>query len=205
MDRSARVLTLGAALAALALPALAAPAVAEPAAPAPSADDRRGHTTAYDLPEVVLWATGTPTAAGDGGAFVYDDALVPASAVFDLGSVSVEGRTDTVFSVLGLLPDRTYGAHLHAKECGTDPAASGPHYRHADGDPKDPAVVNAANEVWLDLTTDATGAGVAVASNPWTYRAHPGSVVLHANPTSTEPATPGDAGPRVACMNLVAG
>lgn len=131
-------------------------------------------------------------------AITYDPALVPVGA-----SVDVEQRTDddgtrVTLRVAGLAAGHAFGAHVHTGACATDPAAAGGHYQHK-ADPvqpsTDPAYANARNEVWLDLTTDALGAGSAVADHKWDFR--PGaarSVVLH--------RTSGGAGERVACFTV---
>ncbi|PPK96112.1 Cu-Zn family superoxide dismutase [Kineococcus xinjiangensis] len=156
---------------------------------------------------VVLHAAGSFDPSGTGGAWTYDPALVPAGARARVVSVSVAPaeRTRTRLSVRGLLPDRAYGAHLHVSPCGALPAASGPHYQQVP-DPAvpsvDPAYANPVNEVWLDLHTDARGRAVVRASNPWSYREVPASLVLHAQHTHTEPGRAGTAGARLACIDL---
>lgn len=154
----------------------------------------------------LLWAAGSPTAAGDGGAYAYDADLVPAGARVAVLSLTRSGRTSTLLTVRGLQAGHRYGAHLHVNACAPDPAAAGPHYQQV-SDPQqpstDPAYANPTNEVWLDVRTNARGAGVAVARNPWTYRAAaPRSLVLHAEATHTDPGHAGQAGARVACLTL---
>ena len=87
-------------------------------------------------------------------------------------AVSGAGHTVVALTVHGLLPDRDYGAHVHAKPCGLTGADAGPHYQH-EPDPvqpsTDPAFANADNEVWLDFTTDREGNGVAVAKQAWDF------------------------------------
>ncbi|GGK28184.1 hypothetical protein GCM10010124_21020 [Pilimelia terevasa] len=151
----------------------------------------------------LLYGTGTATDGGSGGAYRYDATLVPDGALVHLGSASLStGVTKTTLTVHGLLPHRTYGAHLHALACGPEPASSGGHYQQEPG--TDPHAANPRNEVWLDVTTDANGTAVTAAENPWTYRAAPGSVVVHADPTSHDHSNPGVAGARVACLTLAA-
>jgi Cu-Zn family superoxide dismutase len=110
-----------------------------------------------------------------------------------------------LLSVQGLLPQRQYGAHVHVKACGPNPADSGPHFQNVP-DPVQPSVdpkyANSHNEVWLDLTTDRTGNGVAFARVPWGFGARrAGSVVVHATHTHTDPGHAGTAGARLACLN----
>jgi Cu-Zn family superoxide dismutase len=150
---------------------------------------------------VVLWAAGTPAT----GVRAYDGDAVPATAALALVSSSA-GRTRTVLTARGLLPRRTYGAHLHTRACGADPAAAGPHYQRVP-DPvqpsTDPAYANPRNEVWLDLRTDTAGSARTLADNPWRYREPPPrSLVLHATGTATHPGHAGTAGARLACLTL---
>ncbi|NEB78777.1 superoxide dismutase family protein, partial [Streptomyces sp. SID14478] len=98
-----------------------------------------------------------PTAFVPSPALTYDMKLVPAAA-----SIAVEQRGDDAgmtvdLDVDGLVPGRAYGAHVHQKPCGADPAAAGGHYQHV----VDPRRADAGNEVWLDFTTDAAGRGTA--------------------------------------------
>ncbi|GGJ76582.1 hypothetical protein GCM10010123_03240 [Pilimelia anulata] len=149
-----------------------------------------------------LHGSGKATDDGAGGAFRHDPKLVPDGTSIHLTAASLStGVTRTTLTVRGLLPNRTYGAHLHAKACTTDPAASGPHYQHEPS--TDPHAANPRNEVWLDVTTDANGTAVTAAENPWELRAAPGALVIHADPTNHD-HNPGQAGARVACLPLTA-
>jgi Cu-Zn family superoxide dismutase len=131
-------------------------------------------------------------------AVTYDMKLVPAGARIEVVQRGGHGRMSVSVRVEGLAAGRVYGAHVHQEECGGDPAAAGGHYQHRE-DPvrpsKDPAYANPENEVWLDFTTDAHGAGAATARQGWEFR--PGgarSVVLH--------GMPGGAGARIACFTV---
>ena len=110
------------------------------------------------------------------------------------------GETTRVrLMVEGLPAGRTFGAHVHTGTCGTDPLASGGHYQHS----TDPGVPLEQREVWLDVTSDADGRGVATATVPWTFEpGAAGSVVIHAQPTN--PVT-GAAGARLACTSVAFG
>jgi Cu-Zn family superoxide dismutase len=138
-------------------------------------------------------------------AVTYDPQLVPPEAKIVVAAVS--GRRSTVvLAVAGLLPNRTYGAHVHVRPCGATGAAAGPHYQNV-MDPVqpsvDPAYANPSNEVWLDFTTGAHGHGRAVSQVGWGFR--PGeanSVVIHEHATSTEPGMAGMAGVRVGCLTV---
>jgi len=93
------------------------------------------------------------------------------------------------------------------RACGERPDAAGPHFQYA-ADPVQPSVdptfANPQNEIWLDLTTDETGAGSTESTVAWTFPAdrRPKSVVLHDHQTSSEPGEAGAAGDRVACISV---
>jgi Cu-Zn family superoxide dismutase len=61
----------------------------------------------------------------------------------------------------------------------------------------DPAHANPENEIWLDLTTDADGAGGATTTVPWGFESgrRARSVVVHAMPPATDPAGPAPRAP----------
>ena len=111
-----------------------------------------------------------PTAAVAAGVFVdhghgpsntYDAAYADISTQVHAWT---RGDSTTVrLMVNGLPPGRTFGAHVHTGTCSADPAASGGHYQH----PTATAVPLAEREVWLDVTSDARGRGVATATVPW--------------------------------------
>ena len=109
------------------------------------------------------------------------------------------GETATVrLMVEHLPPGRTFGAHVHTGTCGPDPTTSGGHYQHAGA-----AGSLAEREVWLDVTSDARGRGVATATVPWSFApGAAGSVVIHALPTNP---TSGAAGARLACTSVAFG
>jgi len=145
--------------------------------------------------------------AGDGAftgpaprvsAIVYDTGLVPPGA---RARVTVESgavlATATV-TVKGMLPGRTYGAHLHVNPCGFAPEDAGPHYQHSH------THASAENEVWLDFTTDSWGAATGTATQDWALVPGrlPRSLVIHAEPTRSAGPEAGAAGLRVACVTL---
>ena len=78
-----------------------------------------------------------------------------------------EAGTTVTPAVPGLDDEHSYGAHVHAELCGPRGDAAGPHFQNV-VDPVqpgvDPAYANPENEIWLDLTTDADGAGGTSAS-----------------------------------------
>jgi Cu-Zn family superoxide dismutase len=144
---------------------------------------------------------------GTGPAITYDEGQVPAGARGAVQSRSGDGTTTVMLAVRGLAPHRVYGAHVHTQPCGEQPDAAGPHFQYT-ADPVQPSVdptfANPQNEIWLDLTTDETGAGSTESTVAWTFPAdrRPKSVVLHAHQTSSEPGQAGVAGDRVACISV---
>ncbi|MGP3989893.1 superoxide dismutase family protein [Streptomyces sp. 3N207] len=139
-------------------------------------------------------------------AVTYDRSKVPAGAGIMVARKATEHRTTVRLQVRGLLPNRTYGAHVHTKPCGARPDDSGPHYQHRK-DPvqpsTDPRYANPRYEVWLDFTTDHKGRGEAVSRHNWTFREGKArSVVLHEMRTSTKPGHAGQAGARLACFSV---
>jgi Cu-Zn family superoxide dismutase len=142
--------------------------------------------------------------------YTYDTALVPTGSGAELMLTPESGKTDVRLAVTGLLPQRGYGAHLHGKACGPDPATAGGHYQHnpdpsaAQSPSVDPGYANPTNEIWLDFTTDKSGHATSRAEVPWVSAAErrPNSLVIHAYPTVTEPGKAGTAGPRVACLTI---
>ncbi|MBF8190673.1 superoxide dismutase family protein [Nonomuraea sp. K274] len=136
--------------------------------------------------------------SADTSAIAYDRKLVPQGAQASVTSESTGGTTRTSLVVEGLLPKRHYGVHLHTKPCGKDPEAAGPHFQHHAGQ------INPKSEVWLDLTTDAAGAGRSTSRNNWALDRDrlPGSLVIHSQPTKTGGPEVGMAGTRAACLTL---
>jgi Cu-Zn family superoxide dismutase len=135
-----------------------------------------------------------PGAFVPSAAVTYDMKLVPAASWIEVSQRSEErGATTVKLRVTGLKPGHAYGVHVHQKPCGADPAAAGGHYQHRPS--QDPADVNADNEVWLDFTADAHGAGRASARHDWNFRrGEAASVVLHGEQ--------GGAGTRLACFTV---
>lgn len=146
-------------------------------------------------------------ASGSGPAFTYDPARVPVGARATVRAEATDTSTRTTLTVSGLNPNSMYGAHAHAKPCGPTGDAAGPHFQR-NQDPVtpsvDPAYANPTNEIWLDLTTDAQGAGTATSTVPWNFpedrRAQ--SVIIHEMPTKTEPGKAGTAGARPGCIDV---
>ncbi len=182
MHRTARSLATAACLAisaSAALTATAAPATAGPA----------GHARAEGA--LIRYGEALPDGARARVKAVYDGA----------------GRTHVQLQVWGLAPNTEYGAHAHTNACGATGAAAGPHFQNS-VDPTspstDPRYANPTNEIWLDLTTNAAGHGVATTRVPWqfepTRRAK--SVILHVEHTHTGPQDSGVAGARLGCLTV---
>ncbi|ALE75222.1 superoxide dismutase [Pseudonocardia sp. EC080610-09] len=150
----------------------------------------------------------TTAEGGDGPAYTYDTALVPAGATLEVSSGNDGGSTTTTLRVSGLVPNRAYGSHAHTMPCGPDAGdAAGPHYQLSQ-DPVtpsvDPAYANPQNEIWLDFTTDAEGNAEATSTVPWTFPddRRAASVVVHEEPTATHAGHAGTAGGRPACVTV---
>lgn len=171
-----------------------APASAS-ASPAPDASADNAH-------QVVV----TATFAQDDAAANYDKTLVPDGAKALVAEYVFDGATTVTLSVRGLVPNRTYGAHAHAKPCGPNGDDAGPHFQHMADPVKpsvDPAYANPTNEIWLDFTTDAQGNAATARTVPWVFTdAKAASVVIHAQPTQTAPGKAGTAGARAACVSV---
>jgi superoxide dismutase, Cu-Zn family len=137
----------------------------------------------------------------------YDSTLVPVGATATVNANGTAASTNVTLEVTGLQPNRRYGAHAHTKPCGSDGKDAGPHFQFKP-DPVtpsvDPAYANNVNEIWLDFTTNAAGAGQATSTVPWAFPAdrRAASVIIHAMPTSTEPGKAGGAGNRAACLTV---
>jgi Cu-Zn family superoxide dismutase len=113
--------------------------------------------------------------------------------------------------VQGLLPNRGYAVHAHARACGPTGDAAGPHYQDMidpAATPEQPSIypayANPQNEIWLDLRTDGTGNAEISTEVPFVFTDRaPESVVIHAaEATATSPGEAGSAGARVACLNV---
>jgi len=116
----------------------------------------------------------------------------------DLWAIAGGGYSTFVVFLTGLDPaaaGSTYGAHIHTGQCVPgNGAAAGPHY-NTGGTP------STDTEVWLDFTVLPGGYGVAVATVPFMIDSgKANAMVIHAEPTQADGATPGAAGARIACL-----
>ncbi|MDE3723141.1 MULTISPECIES: superoxide dismutase family protein [Nocardiopsis] len=143
-------------------------------------------------------------------AITYDETAVPEGATSDVQVRVQDGSTFVQFSGTGLEADRDFGAHVHTRPCGEEPEDAGPHYQNeedpaadAETPSTDPAYANPENEVWLDFTTDGTGAVTVSATVPWEFReGGAASLVLHERHTATDHDEAGTAGDRLACVSV---
>jgi hypothetical protein len=86
---------------------------------------------------------------------------------------AAEGKTIVSTHVTGLLPNTTYGSHVHAAPCDVGDADG--HYKD---DPSGPATP--PNELWPGFTTDDDGVGNGKDKASWTAGTTAVSVVVHA-------------------------
>ncbi|MGH3924798.1 MAG: hypothetical protein ACRDTT_18380, partial [Pseudonocardiaceae bacterium] len=176
------------------------------------------------VPAPTTSGTGEPTVAADLGgegrltkpgplsnAFTYDPVTAPVGALLRVALTASNKPTTARLDVSGLLPNRGYAVHLHDRACGLTGAAAGPHFQHQvdpaatpDTPSTDPEFANPRNEIWLDIRTDATGAGTSHTEVPFIFTDRvPASVVVHEQTvTAMEPGKAGKAGDRVACLTL---
>jgi Cu-Zn family superoxide dismutase len=101
--------------------------------------------------------------------------LAPIGAAMTVAIIpSLYGFTRAELAVSGLLPNRGYAVHAHTNACGAIADAAGPHFQNR-VDPaatpqapsSNPEYANPSNEIWLDVRTDATGAGTLDTTVPF--------------------------------------
>ncbi|MET9296687.1 superoxide dismutase family protein [Streptomyces sp. NPDC003077] len=139
-------------------------------------------------------------------AVTYDERLVPAGSRVTVTQRGTSETTEVELKVVGLLPNRAYGTHVHTQPCGLRPGSTGVHYQNR-VDPHqpsvDPAYANKENEVWLGFTTDKEGQGLGKSTHSWRFRqGEARSVVLHEHATRTGQGVAGTAGKAVACFSV---
>jgi len=170
---------------------------------------------AFDRPEsaVFLYGSGTLTTPNPASkAITYNPDLAPIGAAMTASLIpSSDGSTRAELTVLGLLPNRGYAAHAHTKSCGAAADAAGPRFQNQ-LDPaatpqalsSSPRYANPNNEIWLDVRTDAAGAGTSSTTVPFVFTDRvPGSIVVYeAMRTLTDTGHAGNAGARIACLTL---
>jgi superoxide dismutase, Cu-Zn family len=168
----------------------------------------------HRLPWLAVFAA-SPALAGEdrlvsAGDLIRFNDRIPAGATASVEVVyDATGDTRVTLRAWGLEPRTEYGVHLHAAPCGVSRGASGPSYQHIPN-PRpdlyrtDPDYVNDVNEVWLDLTTDASGRAVSTTTQPWQFSPGGGarSVIIHEEHTRTGPLDAGHAGRRLGCLDV---
>jgi Cu-Zn family superoxide dismutase len=175
-----------------------------PPAPSPQAGSTSAAPTSIS-PKQVSVTLAKPTASGaQPPGLTYAPALAPVGAKVTVEDDTTDDGTEIKLTVSGLLPEHQYGAHVHTRPCGAKAADAGPHYQNLKDtvNPSvDPAFANATNEIWLDFTTDATGAADTTATVSWRFRTgEANATVIHATHTMTEAGKAGTAGDRLACV-----
>lgn len=97
------------------------------------------------------------------------------------------GRTIISIHLRGLDPNTTYPVHVHNRPCSFTPPGGG-HYQHLVG-----GAVDATNEVWPTVSTNAHGNGVGFATHDHRARQEAQAIIVH-NPANTSI--------RLACIDL---
>jgi len=99
-----------------------------------------------------------------------------------------DGSTIVSVRVRGLDPNTTYPVHVHNRPCSFIPPAGG-HYQHLVGGP-----VDAVNEIWPVISTNAEGNGTGFAMHDHRARPEAQAIIVH-NPSNTSI--------RLACIDLL--
>jgi Cu-Zn family superoxide dismutase len=145
----------------------------------------------FDSPEsaIFLFGSGTLTTPNPASiAITYNPDLAPIGAAMTASLIpSSDGYTRAQLTVFGLLPNRGYAAQAHTQSCGAAENAAGPRFQnHLDpaatpqAPSSSPRYANPNNEIWLDVRTDSTGAGISTTTVPFVFTDRaPGSIVLH--------------------------
>ena len=113
--------------------------------------------------------------------------LEPAGHVHMIRLPADGGRTRVVVHVTGLAPDASYPVHVHNGPCSGTPAGGG-HYQHMVG-----GAVDAVNEIWPVVHTNAEGVGLGIATHDHFARGDARSLIIH---------YPQNTAIRVACADL---
>jgi len=95
------------------------------------------------------------------------------------------GKTIVSLQVKGLDPNTTYPTHVHKQACSNGNA--GGHYQDVVG-----GAVDASNESWPTVSSNAAGNGQGMVVNDWYARPEAQAIVIHSTPTSI----------RLACVDL---
>ncbi|MEO8106817.1 MAG: superoxide dismutase [Actinomycetes bacterium] len=151
---------------------------------------------------------GVASTDGSGGAWTYNDDMLPAGARLSVHvAYPGDGMSVVTLTVKGVRANREYGAHAHKAACTSNGADALGHFQYlANPDllnPTDPTYANPTNEIWLDLQTNSAGNATSKAVVPWQPDVtRPMSVVIHEMHTGTGPGDAGTAGARLACMTV---
>jgi Cu-Zn family superoxide dismutase len=175
-----------------------------PAIPTPAAR--------YDsLRSTVVFGSGTlTTPSSKSKAISYNPDLAPIGAAMTATVIPTSEGSMAELTVFGLLPNRAYVAYAYTKACGATADAAGRRFQNhldpaesARAPSTNPEYANPENEIWLDVRTDAAGAGDSRTTVPFTLSDRtPGSFVVHDAVLSTTKGHAGKAGDRVACLTL---
>jgi superoxide dismutase, Cu-Zn family len=161
---------------------------------------------------VVVFGSGTLTMPNSTSrAITYNRDLAPIGAAMTATIIPTSEGSTAQLTVLGLLPNRSYAVAAYNKPCGPTAGASGARFQnHPDpaatpsAPSTDPRYANPDNEIWLDVQTDASGAGTAATTVPFVLTDRvPGSIVVHdQTQTPQSSARAGNFGARIACLTL---
>ena len=138
---------------------------------------------------------GSERVTADGELLAYDPALAGARATLR-AEYDAAGDSRLAFAVTGLASSAHYVVRAHAGGCPATPAELGEVFQMSPNPdpehPEDPDFRNGANEVWLDVETEADGSGASEAVQPWQFSPiwRAGSVVVHAVLPITRPHDP---------------
>lgn len=126
--------------------------------------------------------TGTATVLPDGVDLGYSALSASASI-----TRRKDGSTRATIQASGLMASQVYPVHVHAQSCALE--NGGPHYK------LDAGVTDTveSNELWLDITADASGSGSAEIEAAHLARPEAQSLVIHAAEDNTK---------RIACIDL---
>lgn len=158
---------------------------------------------------VVVFGSGILTSPNSTSkAMTYDPALAPFGAALTAAVIPTSEGSTAEFTVLGLLPNRSYAVYAYTKPCGVTADAAGTRFQYRP-DPAtsgrarstDPKYANPDNEIWLGVRTDTAGAGTSHTTVPFVLTDRvPRSMVVHDKPI--EPGQAGTRDLRIACLTL---
>lgn len=143
------------------------------------------------------------------GDLVRYSSAVPEGARAQVAAVyTAAGDSNVTLQVWGMAPNTEYGAHAHVNACDTTGADARSRFQNMSAPDAaaaaTPQFANRTNEIWLDLTTDAEGNGVAETTVPWQFSParRATSVIMHVEHTHLGPTNSGVAGARLSCLTV---